>query len=692
MRRPLAVVGFSMLITSLVTRNLSFKMTIALFVGAMVIFLCSLIFKKLRKNLFVVFISFSVAIYSVLFALAQIQYYEASVKIQEKEEITGVVCQIPNSSDYAHTYIIKPDGENYKVRYVFQENQLLSLGDRIKVSLKTSEKTEDYAFLESALAGKVYFTFLADEETQLVKFAEKDLFYSKINVVKDMFSSVIDEYLPNENGAVAKAMTIGDIRGIDDATMEKFNFSGTSHLLVISGLHLTLLSMGIMNFLERFSRSRIIIITGMFCLLVYASITGFSISVIRAGVMVAIVLLGKFFNRDADSVNSLGCSVAILLMLNPFCIMSVSFWFTVLSTLGILVCSDKISLWFDKFGKNKPDLIKKTVKILSPVFAVSFSSAVFTLPVFVLNFKIIPIAFVLSNFVMVSAALVLMILAFVGVLFRFFHLFVLSQSIFFIIGIIGNFLRKSAQLIGMSRWSTISVAHNSYKYFLWFALFSVVFVFIAKKYGKDIVKHITVFLSLSFVLLSFYNISFDYHNPSVDIYFTESKPVVMINSKGTSVLVDSHGKDETDAIADMLNSHNNKQLNGIFIAEADSGTYSQIIMLQNRFGKAKVWFSDSDVSDFNGTITGNTKELTLGGNVTVTGTEFGYEIFSDTENIAIIDTDKAEKDFKNNKKYDIIFLYGENISEFTEKMKMFLKNESSELIVSSKGKTLTHYF
>ena len=116
--------------------------------------------------------------------------------------------------------------------------------------------------------------------------------------IKNWFTDIVDTYIPGESGAIAKAMTIGDKSEISDTTIDYFNYAGTSHLLVISGLHLTLWSIGIMRFIEKSSKLRkYTVIIGFACLLGYSALTGFSVSVIRAGAMIGAVLDGKLLTE-----------------------------------------------------------------------------------------------------------------------------------------------------------------------------------------------------------------------------------------------------------------------------------------------------------------------------------------------------------------------------------------------------------
>ena len=135
MKRPFAVIGFSMLFVTLIFYNISFKASVALTIGATVIFCLCLPFKAMRKNKFLLFSLASVIVFSLTFTLCQHQYITAEKNMGETVEIRGVVCQTPTHSDYAHNYIIKLENENYKVRYVTEDNRFFAEGTIVSGTL-----------------------------------------------------------------------------------------------------------------------------------------------------------------------------------------------------------------------------------------------------------------------------------------------------------------------------------------------------------------------------------------------------------------------------------------------------------------------------------------------------------------------------------------------------------------------------
>ena len=689
MKRPLAIIGSSMLITFLIITNITHKMTIALLVGTVVIFLLFLLFKKLRKHLSVIFALLGVIVFTSSFVCAEKYYLDEMKQFENEQTMTGVVCQIPTDSDYAFSYIVKPDDERYKIRFVTGSNAFIREGDYVKMSLKGYNEAEETDFFEHSLSSKIYFTIFESDECTIEKTGEINPYYQKIGVFKRGFSEIVMKYLPGENGILATAMTIGELEEIEDRTIDCFNYSGTSHLLVISGLHLSLWSFGIMKCLDKFSKTRKYShIIGLMCLFAFASITGFTVSVIRAGAMVAFVLIARIFKRNADNLNSIGAAVTFILIENPFAPFSVSLWLTVLSTVGILVYSGKLQIWIEEKSKNKPISKIPFYSAMMTAIAISFSTSVFTLPVFIYKLKMMPTLSILANFVMVSPAMVMMVATVLGAICHIFSLFSFSRICFFITGVIGQMMNFVASKIGMCVWSTIPLNHKYYEYFFFLLIGGVAIALILKKHKIDIIKHISVLFTIIFCVVAVHCTIYDYNTPSVEVMFTSDKPVITVFSEGKSALIGVQKKKYVMTIKDMLRKHNEKQLDNIIVTENKSATPSQLIYLYGNFGKADTYYINKAHRIFKENTTSYATELLLSESANIDFHDSDLiEININDKSILSANCKKIENIYENMKDYDIILIYGKNSYEYEKVLKE--RFESSQIIASEEGKIVS---
>lgn len=662
MKRPFAVIGFSMLFSSLIFYNISFKASVALTIGAAVIFCLFLPFKALRKNKLVLFSLPSIIAFSLSFMLCQYQYATAEKNMSEAVEIRGVVCQAPTHSDYAHTYIIKLENGNYKVRYVSEDNRFFTEGTIVcgTVQRETGEYTES-DFLDSSLSSKIYFTFFETEDFQLERTGETNFIYKIIGDIKNTFTSLTYSYIPSENGGIANAMAIGDRSGIENSTVEQFNYAGASHLLVVSGLHLSLWALGVITVLRKFSLlRRYSVPVSLAILLFYSALTGFSVSVIRAGAMVGAVIIAKAFHRDADSLNSIGVGLLGILLVNPFAAYSVSLWFTVLSTVGILVLQKPIEQWIYSTSVGKSLSNFSFCRFLISSSTVSLSATICTLPVFVIKFEFLPWAAVVSNILMVNAAMIVMVATVLGAVLHFLHIYPLAQLAYWISGTLSGFLRFCAEKIGLAEWSGLPMSNTHYKAFLFITVVCVAIAYFLRKRIPNIIKATAVGLSLIFMLAALYSTIHDYNTPTVEICAINSHPIIHINYKGESIIIGCENKTSTTWIKNVLNRHGQKYPELLVVTDVNDLTFSRISNYQQTFYFSDVAFCGDGLTMYKDADE-KIKSICIGGdfNINLSQYEKYIEFSYDNKNIVYICGETEENLFKNEKGYDTIITYGD---------------------------------
>ena len=146
------------------------------------------------------------------------------------------------------------------------------------------------------------------------------------------------QHLPGEEAALLQTMLLGTESDLSQQATLDFQRTGTTHLLVISGLHLTILA-GFLSLvlgalpLDRVARNLLLIAL----LLGFLAVTGFPVSAQRAGLMQILFYLGGCFGRRPEGCNSLGFSVLCICLSDPFSGGDLGFALSVMSTLGLLV-------------------------------------------------------------------------------------------------------------------------------------------------------------------------------------------------------------------------------------------------------------------------------------------------------------------------------------------------------------------
>ena len=210
---------------------------------------------------------------------------------------------------------------------------------------------------------------------------------STLTQLRKNFESRLFCCLDTVSAKLCDAMLLGNREYIKDSTLSDFRLSGVSHLLVVSGLHLSLCAALAAALLELLGISfRLKELLSMLFVLAFMLVSGMSSSVVRAGVMFITCSLARLAGREYDSLTSLSFAAFILLLRNPYAAASAGFLYTFSATLGIELFSGSLSDFFmrpfaDHDGGRAFSLFRRLWKYLTSVFSVSLAASLLTMPV-----------------------------------------------------------------------------------------------------------------------------------------------------------------------------------------------------------------------------------------------------------------------------------------------------------------------
>lgn len=173
--------------------------------------------------------------------------------------------------------------------------------------------------------------------------------------------------------------------GIEPSQKEIFSDASLSHILAISGMHVSYVSIGISFILKKFDnrKSKYILIVFLIC---FAEFTGGAPSILRAVIMSILAIISKLIYRKSDTLNNISISCLLILILNPYNILNLGFQLSFLGTLGIVMFNKNVEKLLNKKnlfkGKNKSKYkrlisyikyrIKKLKKNINLVFLIQF--------------------------------------------------------------------------------------------------------------------------------------------------------------------------------------------------------------------------------------------------------------------------------------------------------------------------------
>ncbi|MGN6531816.1 MAG: ComEC/Rec2 family competence protein [Ginsengibacter sp.] len=243
--------------------------------------------------------------------------------------------------------------------------------------------------------------YLKQNQWILLKEKNKKWWPQFIYATRENVVSILEKFLGNNNeSSIAKALLIGYKVDLDKDLVQAYSNAGVVHLIAISGLHMGIIYgvlvwiFSLLPFIKKAKPIRLVLI--IFCLWLFALLTGASPSVLRAAVMFSFIVAGTAFNKKSSVYNSLAASAFLLLCFNPFILWDVGFQLSYLAVLGIVVAQKNISNWL--YFKNK------YTQGAWQLAAVSLSAQLFTFPLCFYYFHQLPLLFLFSNMLAIPLA------------------------------------------------------------------------------------------------------------------------------------------------------------------------------------------------------------------------------------------------------------------------------------------------
>ena len=212
----------------------------------------------------------------------------------------------------------------------------------------------------------------------------------------------IDAIFTGRVEAFASALVLGDRSKITYEMNTAFKLSGISHIIAVSGMHVSILFGLLYSLMAR--RRVLSFLVGVPVLFLFAAVVGFSPSITRACIMQALMLLAMVLDREYDPPTSLAFAVLAMLVVNPLTILSVSFQLSVGCMIGIFLFSERIRLWIVSRLEKKEKKSKfrsKMIHSISTSVSVSLSATIITTPLVAYHFGCVSLVSVLTNMLVV---------------------------------------------------------------------------------------------------------------------------------------------------------------------------------------------------------------------------------------------------------------------------------------------------
>ena len=464
-----------------------------------VIFILFKTIKKLNRYInvlipnkkLILIISIFLISYSYILSLEN-SFDNKYLDIQENIKVEAIVVSNAKEKEYKDVFKIKVETINGSTKYKGTYLQLsiknnksdIEYGDKITFTgeFKQGEQQRNYKgynYRQYLKTNKIYGLVT----TNKIEKIEKEQ-YNKILIFINKLSNKIvnnsNEILDEEQASLLTGILIGNKDNLSIKIEESFRDSNLSHMLAVSGAHVTYVILGITFILQKSKiHKRISKIVTIVLLMFFVILTGATASVTRACIMAIYILLGSLIYRKANILASISISLIIILAINPYKILDVGLQLSYGGTIGIILFN-KILVERIKLPEIKNSILSKVINSIKEMLIVSVSANLIIFPIMAIHYNTISLTFFISNILAGPILGIIIILGFITIFISFISIEI-SKIISIILGLFLKLLVLIANISSNLPFSKIYVKTPS---ILFIVMYYIILALILYKFKR----------------------------------------------------------------------------------------------------------------------------------------------------------------------------------------------------------------
>lgn len=227
---------------------------------------------------------------------------------------------------------------------------------------------------------------------------EYDKFRESLHQIKQYCAGLLELSFDAKEASIMRAMLLGEKSLLDKEVKILYQLNGIIHILSISGLHISIIGMGLYKTLCKLKLPKIVTIgvsiLFMYC---YGVMTGMSVSAIRAIVMFEFRITAELCKRTYDMLTAMTIAATLILIEQPLYLYHSGFLFSFGAILGI-------GLFVPVVEENWMGNPK-----LSKVMSTNLAVAIFTFPIYLNFYYEYPLFSLFLNLLIVPGTSVLVV-------------------------------------------------------------------------------------------------------------------------------------------------------------------------------------------------------------------------------------------------------------------------------------------
>lgn len=232
------------------------------------------------------------------------------------------------------------------------------------------------------------------------------------NIIYGFRKKLLDFYkrsVPQPHSSLVAGMAIGAKSGIPQKFWERLKNSGTAHVVVASGMNVSLIAGFLIGFFTLFFKRQKALVLTFFGIWFYAVLSGFEAPIIRSAIMGSIAFAAQGTGRINSGLKALFMSALIMLFINPSFLGDVGFLLSFFATLGLIL-----------FEKKIKDHLAFVPNIIKEDLSTTLSAQIGVFPILIFSFGkfniLSPLANVLVLWTVVPITLIGMLGSLIGLI------------------------------------------------------------------------------------------------------------------------------------------------------------------------------------------------------------------------------------------------------------------------------------
>lgn len=369
-------------------------------------------------------------------------------------ELVGVISEVDARRDSTKYRLEADSGLQGSVLITLNKYPRYQYGDRLRLYGEILAPGEFEGFDYGAYLSRYgIYSVMYRPKVTLIDSGNGSFFWSSMYYLQGKFMDHINQLFPEPHASFEAGLLVGARKGIPDELMEKFNITGLTHIIAISGYNITIIVVFMMWLFRRLPR-RAGFLSAVIAIVLFTLFVGASPAVVRASIMGILGLIALNYGRENNIHLTILWTAFFMVMWNPkILVYDVGFQLSFMAVMGLIY----VAPHFERYSQKLPQTLG-----IREAIVMTMAAQVMALPIIVYNFERLSLIAPIANLLVAFAIPPAMLFGFVAVLVSFvlpslalipaYLTWAILSYIIKIIEITAEIPYASVDLPGMSVW------------------------------------------------------------------------------------------------------------------------------------------------------------------------------------------------------------------------------------------------